>query len=104
MAKFFINRPIVAMVISIIMVIAGAVTILALPTALFPEIAPPEIKIEAVYTGADGRVGAARPVLAGEMRALDVDPDDRCRGPGIGLARRRDRRPGARACGGLDGP
>jgi hypothetical protein len=53
MAKFFINRPIVAMVISIIMVIAGAVTILALPTALFPDIAPPEIKVEATYTGAD---------------------------------------------------
>ncbi len=55
MAKFFINRPIVAMVISIIMVIAGAVTILALPTALFPDIAPPEIKVEATYTGADAQ-------------------------------------------------
>ena len=53
MAKFFINRPIVAMVISIITVIAGAVTILALPTSLFPNIAPPEIQVKATYTGAD---------------------------------------------------
>ncbi len=53
MAKFFINRPIVAMVISIIMVIAGAVTITSLPTSLFPNIAPPEIQVKATYTGAD---------------------------------------------------
>src|SRR6201994_3148789 len=53
MAKFFINRPIVAMVISIITVIAGAVTILSLPPALFPNIAPPEIQVKTTYTGAD---------------------------------------------------
>ena len=53
MARFFINRPIVAMVISIITVIAGAVTILALPSSLFPNIAPPEIQVKATYTGAD---------------------------------------------------
>src|SRR5690242_11660277 len=55
MSKFFINRPIVAIVISIIMVIVGAVTILALPTALFPNIAPPEIQVKATYTGADAQ-------------------------------------------------
>ena len=53
MAKFFINRPIVAMVISIIMVIAGGVVILSLPTSLYPNIAPPEIQVKATYTGAD---------------------------------------------------
>ncbi len=53
MSKFFINRPIVAMVISILMVIAGGVTIAGLPIALFPQIAPPEVQITAVYTGAD---------------------------------------------------
>jgi HAE1 family hydrophobic/amphiphilic exporter-1 len=53
MSKFFINRPIVAMVISILMVIGGAVTIAGLPIALFPQIAPPEVQISAVYTGAD---------------------------------------------------
>src|SRR5438067_4832651 len=53
MSKFFINRPIVAMVISILLVIVGAVTIAGLPVALFPPIAPPEVQISAVYTGAD---------------------------------------------------
>src|SRR5438876_12221475 len=53
MSRFFINRPIVAMVISILMVIVGAVTIAGLPVALFPPIAPPEIQISGVYTGAD---------------------------------------------------
>jgi HAE1 family hydrophobic/amphiphilic exporter-1 len=53
MSKFFINRPIVAMVISILFVIVGAVTIAGLPVALFPQIAPPEVQVSAIYTGAD---------------------------------------------------
>src|SRR5216684_1370833 len=55
MSKFFIRRPIVAMVIAILMVIGGAVTIAGLPVALFPPIAPPEVQISAVYTGADAQ-------------------------------------------------
>src|SRR5258705_10889692 len=55
MSKFFINRPIVAMVVSIVMVIVGAITILALPVAQFPSIAPPEIQILATYIGADAQ-------------------------------------------------
>jgi HAE1 family hydrophobic/amphiphilic exporter-1 len=53
MSKFFINRPIVAMVIAILMVIVGAITIASLPVAQFPNIAPPEIRLTATYTGAD---------------------------------------------------
>src|SRR5215470_2099478 len=53
MARFFINRPIVAMVISIIMVIIGVVAMVQLPIALFPNIAPPEIQLQATYVGAD---------------------------------------------------
>ncbi|MBU1735682.1 MAG: efflux RND transporter permease subunit, partial [Verrucomicrobia bacterium] len=53
MTKFFINRPIVAMVISIIMVIVGLVIMLGLPTAQFPNIVPPEIQVQATYVGAD---------------------------------------------------
>jgi HAE1 family hydrophobic/amphiphilic exporter-1 len=55
MSKFFINRPIVAMVISILMVIIGAVTIAGLPVAQFPAIAPPEVQIRANYVGADAQ-------------------------------------------------
>jgi hydrophobic/amphiphilic exporter-1 (mainly G- bacteria), HAE1 family len=53
MAKFFIDRPIVAMVIAILMVIVGVVSVLGLPTAQFPNIAPPEIQVQATYPGAD---------------------------------------------------
>src|SRR5437867_3566252 len=55
MSKFFINRPIVAMVISIVLVLVGSLTILALPVAQFPSIAPPEIQILATYNGADAQ-------------------------------------------------
>jgi len=53
MSKFFINRPIVAIVISIILVLVGTLTILALPVAQFPNITPPEIQVLATYVGAD---------------------------------------------------
>jgi HAE1 family hydrophobic/amphiphilic exporter-1 len=55
MSKFFINRPIVAMVISIVMVIVGGITILGLPVAQFPSIVPPEIQVLATYVGADAQ-------------------------------------------------
>lgn len=53
MSKFFIHRPIVAMVIAILTVILGVVTIAILPVAQFPNIAPPEIQLQATYVGAD---------------------------------------------------
>src|ERR1700741_1382060 len=55
MSRFFINRPIVSMVISIVMVLVGSLTILALPVAQFPSIAPPEVQILAPYIGADAQ-------------------------------------------------
>ena len=53
MSKFFISRPIVAIVIAIITVIIGLVSILQLPVAQFPNIVPPEIQVTASYVGAD---------------------------------------------------
>src|SRR3984885_11941631 len=55
MSKFFIERPIVAMVIAILMVIVGIVSMLVLPTAQFPNIVPPEIQVQATYPGADAQ-------------------------------------------------
>jgi HAE1 family hydrophobic/amphiphilic exporter-1 len=55
MSKFFINRPIVAMVIAILTVIVGSVSIANLPVAQFPAIAPPEVQIFATYVGADAQ-------------------------------------------------
>ncbi|WP_198947353.1 efflux RND transporter permease subunit, partial [Cellulosimicrobium sp. KWT-B] len=45
MAKFFVDRPIVAIVISIVMTIVGVITYLRLPVAQFPDIVPPEIQV-----------------------------------------------------------
>src|SRR5271168_1673141 len=53
MSRFFINHPIVAIVIAMFFVIAGAVMVLRLPVAQFPDIVPPQIQTTAVYTGAD---------------------------------------------------
>ena len=53
MSKFFIDRPIVAMVIAILMVLVGGVCFFQLPTAQFPNIVPPEIQVQATYPGAD---------------------------------------------------
>ena len=53
MTKFFINRPIVSMVISIILVLIGVFAMLTLPTAQFPNIAPPDMQVKATYPGAD---------------------------------------------------
>ena len=55
MSKFFINRPIVAMVIAILMVVIGLVSALTLPVAQFPSIVPPEIQVTATYPGADAQ-------------------------------------------------
>ena len=55
MAKFFINRPIVAIVIAILMVLVGVVAVAKLPTAQFPNIADPMIQVKATYPGADAQ-------------------------------------------------
>jgi HAE1 family hydrophobic/amphiphilic exporter-1 len=53
MASFFINRPIVAIVIAIVTVLVGVVSMLGLPIAQFPNIVPPEVQVKSTYIGAD---------------------------------------------------
>src|SRR5713226_7785170 len=53
MSRFFIGRPIVAIVIAILMVIVGAVALFGLPIAQYPNIVPPQIQVQSSYTGAD---------------------------------------------------
>ncbi|GGG93962.1 efflux RND transporter permease subunit [Silvibacterium dinghuense] len=55
MSKFFIRRPIVAIVIAILTVIIGAVSLATLPTAQYPDIVPPEIMVQSTYPGADAK-------------------------------------------------
>src|SRR5436189_2956903 len=55
MSKFFIRRPIVAIVIAIIMTLVGVVSMIQLPISQYPNIVPPEIQVRANYTGADAQ-------------------------------------------------
>ncbi len=67
-SKFFIERPIFATVISLILVIAGLVAYRALPVAMYPQITPVTIQVTTTYPGADSktvkRLIEARPVTA----------------------------------------
>ena len=76
MSNFFIRRPIVAIVISILMVIVGAITITKLPVAQFPEIAPPEIRVFAMYPGADAETMEKAVATPMEQQINGVDNMD----------------------------
>src|SRR5947209_10451125 len=58
MSRFFIDRPIFASVLSIILTLAGGVAVMSLPVAQYPEITPPTVEVYAVYPGANARVVA----------------------------------------------
>ena len=73
MARFFINRPIVAIVISLVTLIAGAVSVTFLPVSLFPEIVTPEIVVTANYTGADARTVEQSVATPIEQQVSGVD-------------------------------
>ncbi len=73
MSKFFINRPIVAMVISIIFIILGLVAMIGLPVAQFPEIVPPEIQLTTTYTGADAETVEQSVATPMEQQISGVD-------------------------------
>src|SRR5271165_1012523 len=76
MSEFFIRRPIVAIVISILMVIVGAITITSLPVAQFPDIAPPEIRVWALYPGADAETMERAVATPMEQQINGVDNMD----------------------------
>ncbi len=73
MSKFFIRRPIVAIVIAIITVIIGVVTLLTLPTSQFPDIVPTEILVTATYPGADAKTVAQAVSTPIEQQMNGVD-------------------------------
>ncbi len=58
-SKFFINRPIFATVVSIIIILAGVVSIVILPIKEYPAVVPPQITVQATYPGADAKTLAA---------------------------------------------
>jgi hydrophobic/amphiphilic exporter-1 (mainly G- bacteria), HAE1 family len=73
MYKFFINRPIVAMVIAILIVIIGLVSMVSLPVAQFPNIVPPEIRIQTTFLGGDAQTLAQSVATPIEEQMSGVD-------------------------------
>ena len=53
MGQFFIKKPVFAMVVSIVILLAGALSMMSLPIALYPQISPPTIEVEINYPGAN---------------------------------------------------
>ncbi|MGB6054585.1 MAG: efflux RND transporter permease subunit, partial [Burkholderiaceae bacterium] len=73
MARFFIDRPIFAWVIAIIIMLAGALSITQLPISQYPTIAPPTVTINAVYPGASAKVvqDSVTQIIEQNMKGLD---------------------------------
>jgi multidrug efflux pump len=73
MGNFFVRRPIVAIVLSIVMLLLGLVSLRRLPIAKFPDIVPPEIQINAAYNGADALTIEQSVATALEQQINGVD-------------------------------
>jgi multidrug efflux pump len=73
MARFFIDRPIFAWVIAIVIMLAGALSILRLPIAQYPEIAPPAVQITSKYPGASAKTieDSVTQIIEQNMTGLD---------------------------------
>jgi multidrug efflux pump len=73
MARFFIDRPVFAWVIAIVIMLAGGLSILSLPIEQYPPIAPPSVKITATYPGASAQTleNAVTQVIEQKMNGID---------------------------------
>ncbi len=73
MARFFIDRPIFAWVIAIIIMLAGALAIFTLPVSMYPTVAPPSVTINATYPGASAKVveDSVTQIIEQNMKGLD---------------------------------
>lgn len=72
-SRFFINRPIFAVVVSVVIIMAGLVTIRTLPVTQYPEITPPRVRVQAVYPGASAKVLASTVAQPIEEQVNGVD-------------------------------
>ena len=73
MSAFFVRRPIVAIVIALVLVIAGLVTMLSLPISQYPDIVPPQVQVSGVFTGADALTVEQAVATPVEQRMNGVD-------------------------------
>jgi multidrug efflux pump len=73
MAKFFINRPIFAAVISVVITLAGGIAVLLLPVAQYPEITPPTVQVNCTYPGASAKVVGETVAAPIEQQVIGVE-------------------------------
>ena len=87
-SRFFIERPVFAAVLSIIILMAGAVSLKILPIAQYPEIAPPTVNVTAIYPGASAQTmlhpddrlfQSSIAITACANREGKIDPELACR-------------------------
>ena len=73
LARFFVFRPIFAWVISLVIMIAGIVSLYVLPMEQYPDIAPPQINISATYTGASAQTveNSVTQIIEQQLTGLD---------------------------------
>ena len=73
MAQFFINRPIFAWVLSIIIMLAGGLAVFTLPLEQYPDIAPPRVTISAQYTGASAETveNSVTQIIEQQLKGID---------------------------------
>ncbi len=73
MAQFFINRPVFAWVLAIVIMLAGALSIFTLPLEMYPDIAPPRVTINTTYTGASAETveNSVTQVIEQQLKGLD---------------------------------
>ena len=73
MARYFIDRPIFAWVIAIILMLAGILAIRSLPIAQFPEIAAPKVTVATSYPGADAQTleNTTTQIIEQQMKGID---------------------------------
>ena len=72
-SRLFINRPVLASVLSIVLMLLGAVAGVGLPIAQYPELAPPTVRVEALYPGANARTVADTVAAPIEQEVNGVD-------------------------------
>lgn len=73
MARFFIDRPIFAAVISVIITLAGGIAVMLLPVAQYPEITPPTVQVNCTYPGASAKVVAETVAAPIEQQVIGVE-------------------------------
>src|ERR1700675_3319111 len=73
LARFFIDRPVLAWVISIVIILLGAIAAGFLPIAEYPEVSPPNVRVTANYPGADARVVADTVAAPIEQQVAGVE-------------------------------